>query len=265
MRRANIVVRKTLMAGLTACLGLTIAGCAITKDHAGTYARLEEDKGKVVFGTPGFAGPTTLRVGFVDFNEREEYALFRSSGGQAETVFVEARTDRRPQTVIEFDKLIEQTVPMFRFNQGQQIQWSESRWVETSFKGAWARPYRLAGSGHACVGFAAAWDRRPDDPMHRPSKAVFGYACKPNGQNMEEAEAEAIVRAVDLRGITMPLRIKSAYDLEKDDPPPLPRERQVELLVQAQDGAPGGRSGVPEFPLLIARGFTMLDSDVFPN
>lgn len=258
-------MRRTSFArNLTAItlMGAALVGCATDKRDSGTFVRLEEDKGKVVIGAKAFAQPAQLRVGFADILEREEYALFRGNGGQAETLFVEARNDMHTQTVLTFEYTVARSVQMWRFNQGQPITWGDSHFVPTTYGGGWVRTYHLTKSGHNCVGFATGWDKRPDDPNRRPTKGLFGYACKPAGAPMGESEADEIVKSIDLRGITMPLNIKTAYELTKGDPPALDKSKQVELLVAAQDGAPGGVSGIPEFPLLAALGFTMLDNGI---
>ncbi|MDA0996924.1 MAG: hypothetical protein O2944_01805 [Proteobacteria bacterium] len=246
-----------------AAFAAALGGCAISKENTGTFAALTDEQGRVVIGAPDFTGPALRRVGFADILEREEYSLFRGSGGQAEALFAEARTDMHAQTVLDFSYLVEAAIKMFRFNQGQAIEFSDAKFVKTSFGGAWTRSYLLTGSGHACIGFYAEWDHRPDDPKRQPSKGLFGYACRPAGKAMPDADALAIVQSIDLQGITVPLRIKSAYNLKKGDPPELPKGHQIELMVAAQDGTPGAKSGLPAFPLLAARGFTMQDSSDF--
>ena len=66
------------------------------------------------------------------------------------------------------------------------------------------------------------------------------------------------MESIDIRGISVPSNIKSAYDLQKSEAPTPTRELQISNLVLAQDGG-GGVAGLPDFPLLIARTFHDFD------
>ena len=70
---------------------------------------------------------------------------------------------------------------------------------------------------------------------------------------MSAEDAKAFVRGIDIRGVSIPLRVQTAYDLKDGDAPLPPREQQVASLVIAQDGQAGGVSGLPHFPLLASR------------
>lgn len=232
---------------------LVVAGCSFTKFDAGNFYDVNEDKGRVITDAPAYRGVTPIRVGFVDSLEREEYTLFRSTGGQAEMIYLETRPERTSRIVIDFVKLISDTLPMWRFHQGHELIFDKSVAVKNNIASFWMQTFRQADTGRACVGFYGNWDQEVRDIQYRPTKVLFGYHCVPKGSNLDTAAAEAFVKSLDIRGVTVPLRIKTAYEIKDGDPPMPPKEEQIANLVRAQDGAAGGVAGMPEFPLLAAR------------
>ncbi len=242
-------INRTLPA-VAICAALS--ACAIPPTSVGTFSPVEEVKGRIVLSAGAYADATPFRVGFYDRIQREEYALYRGAAGQAEIVYMETRRKLEPQSVLDFDMMIEDTLPMWRFNKGQEIVWKDSVWTKSPVGGTWMRPYRLVALNRDCIGFSATWDRRKDDYEYRPSKAYFGYYCAAPGTALSEDAAAKFVAGIDIRGVTMPLRVTTAYELGKEEPIP-PKPDQHRLLVAAQDGIPGGISGIPKFPMLRGR------------
>ena len=246
-----------------ACLGATLSACAYSTVDTGTFVTVPTDKGRVVVDVAAYKGVTPERVGFADFSEREEYTLYRSPKGQAEFLYTETRRENGRNIVLDFDKLIADSVRMWRFNAGHQLNFGASQAIETNLTQFWVQPYKQTDTGRNCVGFSARWDFRPDDPYLRPTKILFGYHCVPAGTPLSVADAQAFVKAIDVRGISIPLRVKTAYDLKKGDAPLPSKQVQTEYLVRAQDGAGGGVSGLPGFPLLISRYYSEHDGNVY--
>lgn len=97
-----------------------------------------------------------------------------------------------------------------------------------------------------------------DDRDLRPSKIMFGFHCAPKGTAFGADEARTLVKAIQVRGISVPLRVESVYELNRKTPPP-PIDIQTNNLVLAQDGAGGGIAGLPDFPLLFSRVYNDFD------
>lgn len=240
-------------------LALITAGCTLSKQDAGTYRTTLENQGRVTTEIAAFENVEPVRVSFQDMTEFEEYTLFRSERGQSEILFVEVPERRTFNYVLDFNKLVSSTVPMWRFNQNTELSFQPSRSITNRLGDFWMREYTQTGNGRACVGFVGAWDLNFSDPQIRPTKALFGYYCRPRGVELTSEDAENFIKSIDIRGISIPMRVESAYALTKDTAAPT-RAEQVASLVKAQDGVAGGISGLPAFPLLIARSFPIGDS-----
>lgn len=239
---------------------LLLSACALSKDNTGTFVEVPEERGRIVIESAPYLDVQPLRVGFADIREREEYALYRTTKGQAEFLFAETRRENGRNIVLDFDKLVAATVRMWRFNHAHTLQFDDTVSVENGLGGIWMQTYRQTDIGRQCAGYFGNWDFRPDDPKLRPTKVLFGYHCAPKGTPFGRAEAELFVKSIDIRGISIPLRIKTAYDLKAGDPPLPPHDVQAGLMVQAQDGTAGGVAGLPDFPLLIGRMYRESDS-----
>lgn len=234
-------------------LTATLSACSLSKQGTGAFVSVPEDRGRITLASPVYEGVTPQRIGFADFSEREEYALFRSASGQAEILFMETRREHGRNIVLEFKKKTSDTVPMWRFNSDRNITFAQSEHIKTDLGGFWVQPFKQADTGRECVGFFGSWDIRYGDPELRPTKVVFGYHCNVAGVAMSAADAQEFVKGIDIRGISIPLRLKTAYDLKENDSPLPPQDQQVANLVIAQDGQAGGISGLPDFPLLASR------------
>ncbi len=243
-----------------AFLVLAATGCSVTKQDAGTFRTPIEDRGRVVTDASAFTNINPIRVTFEDFREFEEYSLFRSERGQAEMLFIEIPERRSQNHILDFSKLVSSAVQMWRFNQETDLKFEPSVSVTNNLGDFWIRRYQQVATGRSCVGFVGTWDLNFSDPSIRPTKALFGYYCQPSGNALSQQDAKRFVTSIDIRGISVPLQIETAYALSKEATPPPSREEQVASLVAAQDGIAGGISGLPAFPLLVARSFPIGDS-----
>ncbi len=243
------------VAALCVAATLFLSACSISKQDSGTFWSVPEDEGRVVTNSAIYEGIQPVRVGFADFSEKEEYVLYRSPRGQAEMVFIEVRERRIRNYALDFNKLVAKSVPLWRFNSNERVEFEPSMNVKGTFSDFWVRRYTQVSSGRSCIGFVGAWDNNASDPDFRPTKALFGYHCAPSGTALTDEDAKNFVTSLDIRGISIPLRIETAYILDDLKPEPPSRREQVAQLVIAQDGIAGGVSGLPAFPLLIARTF----------
>ncbi len=251
---SNRILKTTCLLALAATLG----ACSFNKIDTGVFTQPVEPEGRILVEAPAYSGTTPTRVHYSDSRIFEEYALFRSARGQSEMVFSETNPLFKDRTVIDYDKLISSQVPKWRFNIGQTLKFDESFNVDNDFASFWVQPYRQVENGRECAGFSSRWDTRMDDQQLRPSKVMFGFHCAPKGTSFGAADARAFVKAIQIRGISVPLRVESAYALNKKTPPPA-KDVQTTNLVLAQDGAGGGIAGLPEFPLLFARIYNNFD------
>jgi len=237
----------------------TMTACITTKDQSGIFIQPAAHDGRIITDSAMYADTAPLRIQFSDSREIEEYVLYRGTKGQAEMLFAETSALNAHNTALDFNKLIADSAKMWRFNHGQKLEFGESVSINTDIAMFWVQPYRQTSSGRQCVGFSSQWDIRDDDPQFRPSKVLFGYHCSPNGQSLSSKDGIAFVKSIDIRGISAPGTIRSAYDLQKQSAPAPNRDAQVSNLVLAQDGGGGGVAGLPDFPLLIARTFHDFD------
>lgn len=261
MRSHHLLKTWIVVAGI----GLTLSACAMTKDNTGAFVQVPEERGRILVESTPYRDVPPLRVGFADIREREEYALYRTTSGQAEMLFAETRRENGRNIVLDFDKLVATTVSMWRFNQGHSLQFGDTVSVGNGLGDFWLQTYRQTDIGRDCAGFIGNWDVRQDDPRLRPTKVLFGYHCATKGTPFGRSDAEAFVKSLQIRGISVPLRVKTAYDLKAGDPPLPPRDVQVGLMVQAQDGMAGGISGLPDFPLLIGRTYRESNGPDYEN
>jgi hypothetical protein len=237
-----------------ALLGLTLSACAMTKENTGIFRQTADDEARVVVEAAAYRNGAQQRVTYNDPRIMEEYVLYRSDQGQAEILFTQTLPMHKRNTALDFDKLISTSARMWRFNQGQTLTFDESFSVDNRITSFWVQTYRQVEAGRQCAGFSSRWDFRQDDPFYRPSKIMFGYHCAPKGTAFSSADAVAFVKSLDIRGISVPLPINTAYDLQKSPPAPPAHSEQVANMVLVQDGGGGGGiAGLPEFPLLISR------------
>ncbi|MEX0693647.1 MAG: hypothetical protein WD075_04305 [Rhodospirillales bacterium] len=238
---------------------LSLSACAAGKINTGIFRQSTEENARVIVEAAAYKDIPATRVTYTDPRIMEEYVLYRSRQGQAELFFTETMPMYAHNTSLDFDKLIATSARLWRFNQGQTLAFDESFNLDNNFANFWVQTYRQVETGRQCAGFSTRWDKRVDDPEYRPSKILFGYHCAPKGLAFTADDAAAFVKSIEIRGISVPLRINSAYDLKKPAPPPPPHETQLANLVLAQDGGGGGVAGMPEFPLLIAVTYKSLD------
>lgn len=243
-----------LLTGLV--MSFALSSCTLSKQGTGTFVAFPEEQGQVVLNVPAYLEAVPQRVQFLSRRENEEYVLYRSQHGQAEILFATVSNEQSHTTVLEFYKLVADAVRKFRFNQGQNLVFGKSFDTATRISDFWVQPYKQASSGRNCLGFTARWDFQPSDKEYRPRRILFGYHCATKGIEISAEDAAAFVKGIDIRGITMPLKGLSAYNIEKPD---VPAVTQKENLVVAQDGGGGGVAGLPEFPLLIHRVYEQID------
>ncbi len=240
---------KTLVVGFI--VALSVSACAIPDGARTGYRPLPSEASLVVFDVPEFDGQEVTRVAHGDYMQREEYALFRGRGAQAEVVFLKERRFFSDEISLDYHLTTETLIRAWNRNQGKPITLGEVYFYQSDLAGFWYRTYRVAGSGRDCVGFNGEWDNRHMDQHQYPGKIMFGYYCPPDGQTLDLDAAEAALDKLGVRGINRRLR-DPGVELTR-----LPTEpTQAELAQIARGGADAGTS---LFPLRVGKFFERLD------
>ena len=172
---------------------------------------------------------------------------------------LETRPKLENNIVFDIDVTVEETVGYWRFNDGRAGNWADSYSLASPVGQTWVRPYTISAENRSCVGFYSTWDIRQDDPYFRPSKAYFGYFCAAPGKEVSKEDVASFVANIDVRGVSMPLRVTDAYALTLPADHTPSQATQNKLQVAVQDGAGGGLSGLKDFPQLRGRYFRTLE------
>lgn len=220
---------------------LLLAGCAVLRGPppATTFLAPAERHLRLA---GGFDAAKSGAVAYRDPSEYEEYQ--RALGdGRAEAILSIANGR---QTALDFEtRDLDSLTRGWAFNRGRAdvADWqAQNRAVfgERSYR--WARYTRRAdGVARACLAFARRWAWPPDDPRHRPGRALFGYYCAPAGQRLDDTRAAAVLRGIDVE----PGDVPRVYFGES-------RTRDPAALAAAR-GRRSGDGGHRDFPLRFSR------------
>ncbi len=234
---------KTTVVGFIAAL--LVSACAIPDGARTGYRSLPPELSLVVFDLPEFDGRDVSRVVHGDHMQREEYALFRGAGAQAEVIYAKERRFFSEEISLDYHLTTETAIRAWNRNQGKPITLGKVFFHESDLAGFWYRTFRVAGSDRDCVGFNGEWDNRTEDFHQYPGKVMFGYYCPPDGQAFDLDAAEAVLDKLGVRGINRRLR-DPIVELTR-----LPAHPgQSELAKIARSGADSGTS---LFPMNIAK------------
>jgi len=200
--RAGFLPRSGLAAGLWMAV---LGGCAVSDYQRPTIETVPPGDERIVFAADVFRDKAPERVRFTDIWQREEYALFRGGGAQAEIIYSTTTTPVFT-VVLNYEFMVDDMVETWNLNRKHTKAWDESRRVEAPLGPFFYKPYRLVGAGRACFGFATEWDHRGDDPDNRPSKVLFGYFCAKKGAPLSLDRMEDLIQTVGVRGVTERIR-----------------------------------------------------------
>ena len=175
----------------------TLGGCAGANMYSPAIETVPPGDEAIFFTTAEFKGTTPRRVKYTDSWQREEYALYRANGAQAEIIYALAKEDA--QTALEYGYTVEGTVKTWNLNKKFDKQWGKVRRFAVPFGDMFYKPYTLKGANRACFGFAREWDYPSDDPDHRPGRVLFGYYCAKAGEHLSEDGIEELIRWVGIR------------------------------------------------------------------
>ncbi len=253
--RAVLLSPRVLGAALTMTV---LGGCAVSDHQRPTIDWVAPGDERIIFAADEFRGTAPQRVKFTDIWQREEYALFRGSGAQAEIMYI---TVTQPVFTIalEYQIMIDDMVETWNLNRKHTKAWGHSKRIEARLATYFYKPYRLTEINRACFGFATEWNHRNDDSDHRPSQVLFGYFCAKAGLSLAAHRMEELIRMIGVRGVTDPLgtadpsRRGSGGGAAVRRPDVHPR---ADAALIAQGSSPSADSGNPSFPFDLAQFYT---------
>ncbi len=236
-----------------------LGGCAVSDYQRPTVERVGAGDGRIIFAADVFRGAAPERVRFTDIWQREEYALFRSGGTQAEIVYSTTTTPVFT-VILEYQLMVDDMVETWNLNRKHAKAWGESRRIEAPLGPFFYRPYRLVGADRACFGFATEWEHRGDDPDNRPSKVLFGYFCAKKGAPLSLDRMEDLIQTIGVRGVTE--RIRHADAARREGPARATDARtQANAALIARGPSPSADRGNANFPFDLAQYFTENDGN----
>lgn len=240
---------------LGAALAITVlGGCAVSDYQRPTIETVPPGDERIVFAADVFRGKAPERVKFTDIWQREEYALFRGSGAQAEIMYITVTQPVFP-IALDYRSMVDDMVETWNLNKKHAKVRGESRKIEAPLGPYFYRPYRLTEINRACFGFATEWDHRTDDTRHRPGQVLFGYFCAGEGASLPVHRMEELIQMIGVSGVTEPVgktdatrRVSGGGSAGQ---PPSARARAQAALI-AKGASPSADSGNRSFPFDLA-------------
>ncbi len=236
---------RALFVGLVSAF--SISACAIPDGARTGYRPLPPEQSLVAFDMSAFDGSEAKRVVHGDHMQREEYALFRGGGAQAEVIYIKERRFFSQEISLDYHLTTETAIRAWNRFQGKALSLGKVYVYETDLAEFWYRTFRIAGSDRDCVGFNGEWDNRKEDFHQYPGKVMFGYYCPPEGQSFGLDAAEAALDKLGVRGINRRLR-DPIVELTR-----LPADPSQSKLAKIARG--GADAGTSLFPMKIAKTF----------
>lgn len=236
-----------------------LGGCTFGAIERPATAKVAPGDQLILFPAQAFKGTGPLHVKYTDPWQREDYALFKGNGAQAEILHA-AITDRGYEVALEYLFTVDRSVETWNLNRKYTISWGETERLRTPFAVVFYIPYRLVETNRPCFGFSADWDDPPEDPGHRPGKVLFGYYCGEPGGILTQYEMETLIGRIGIRGVTERLGSRSgtARGEAPFAPAPTPvTHDQDEAARLARGRSAGGEVGNPGFPFDLARSYSV--------
>ena len=231
-----------------------LGGCTFSAIERPATAKVAPGDQLILFPAQAFKGTGPLHVKYTDPWQREDYALFKGNGAQAEILHA-AITDRGYEVALEYLFTVDRSVETWNLNRKYTISWGEAERLRTPFEILFYIPYRLVETNRPCFGFSAEWDDPPEDPNHRPGKVLFGYYCGEPGGILTQYEMETLIGRIGIRGVTE--RLRSRPRTTRGEPAPTPvTHDQDEAARLARGPSAGGEVGNPGFPFDLARSYS---------
>jgi hypothetical protein len=241
-----------LLALATAALG----GCGFSAIEPPATVNLAPQDRLILFPAQAFKGTRSLQVKYTDPWQREDYALFKGNGAQAEILHA-AITERGFEVALEYLFTVDRSVETWNLSRQYTLSWGEPGRLQRPFAVFFYISYRLVETNRPCFGFSAEWDDPPEDPVQRPGKVLFGYYCAKPGTVLTGDEIETLIGRIGLRGVTERVGWRPAT-ARRDAPfAPAAIHDQNKATRLARGASAGGEVGNPGFPFDLARSYSV--------
>ena len=244
-RPPSIIRRILTLAAAFSTAALT--GCALLRGPAAGTAFVLPAQRQVNLG-PAVAQSEARSVVYRSPSEYEEYDRWLGAA-RAEIIYSVANG---PQTALDFkSRRLRALAQTWTFNHaGAPLGWAPTQYLNEPGRPAFTYAlYQHSANAHGtprhCMAFQTDWDPPPDDPRHRPGKALFGYYCAPVGQLLDRGSAIAVINGLVIDGDKIP----RVYFGEK-------RPTDSKALATARGGR-GTNHGNPGFPFQFSRYYTI--------
>jgi hypothetical protein len=241
-----------LMALAAAALG----GCRFSALEPPATAKVAFQDRLILFAAQTFKGTRSLQVKYTDPWQREDYALFKGNGAQAEILHA-AITERGFEVALEYLFTVDRSIETWNLSREYTLSWGERGRLQGSFAVFFYIPYRLVETNRPCFGFSAEWDDPPEDPDHRPGKVLFGYYCAKPGTVLTGDEIETLIGRIGIRGVTERLGSRPASARRGAPFAPAAIHDQNKATRLARGPSAGGEVGNPGFPFDLARSYSV--------
>jgi len=240
-----------LVRTFTAILLVTgLSACAIPDNARSGLRPLDEKNGLLAFSDGPFKKAASERIIFADPSQREEYALFKATGGVAEAVYITTRHLHLENIHLESSMISDKLIRSWTYTRNANPSEADAYWFDAGWVGMWVRPFTISDTQQSCAAFNAEWDKPADDVEQFPSKTMFGYFCEPPGVDLTRVDVEKRLTEVGIRGIS----IKLAAGDEIVEVPAIPKTpSQSELMSRVRQEP----YGIPEFPYIMARVYSL--------
>ena len=178
------------------------------------------------------------RIGFADIWQTTEYLRFDDGRRSGEMVLVAA--DQYALVSLDWRYDVERAIAAFRHNESTQHLGALQR-LELPTGTLFWRSFSIGAS--SCAGLVSNWPVVAEVPLKRPRNGLIGYLCSMAA--LPQSAMETF-----LEGLRLNPRPPNEWAVElRPDPP---------ALAAAQGVADNG-AGVPGFPCLVARIFSLSD------
>lgn len=174
----------------------SLTGCAFLRGSAEGSAFLADDARHLRL--PGVEAERRA-VGYRSPFQYQEYGRSRHAG-RAEALFLAA--DGPDQALDIADDELAALAERWHFNRrAAAIDWQTRHDQRLDRGGLRYRRYRhrrgTDAPARTCVAFLRTWAVTVLDPRSRPTRAVFGYHCRPSGDTLDDVDARAWLRRID--------------------------------------------------------------------
>ena len=109
-----------------------LGGCAIGAIEQPTIARVAPGDERILFAAEAFKDASPLHVKFTDPWQREDYALFKGNGAQAEILYATI-TEAGYEVALEYLFIVDRSVMTWNLNRKGSISWGEAERFQGPF------------------------------------------------------------------------------------------------------------------------------------